>query len=102
MSKIIKFPAIAEPPKATVQAAPAPKAQGGGILAGIVKAAWVVTVLVWPFLRWIVALDVVVQFVRMLWNWHTPGTYPGWNFLLHFAVLTALTYFVSLYKPKGI
>ena len=24
------------------------------------------------------------------------------TFLLHFAVLTALTYFVSIYKPKGI
>ena len=32
----------------------------------------------------------------------TPGVYAGWTFLLHFAVLTALTYFVSIYKPKGI
>ena len=99
MSKIIKFSTMAEPPP-KAQAAPAPKAQSGGALAGIVKAVWVVTVLVWPILRWIVALDVVFQFVRMLWYWHTPGTHAGWLFLLHFGVLTALTYFVSLYKLK--
>lgn len=99
MSKIIKFPAIAEPPR---EAKPAPAPQGGGTLAGIVKTVWVVTVLVWPFLRWIVALDVMFQFVRMLWHWHTPGVHAGWTFLLHFVVLTALTYFVSVYKPKGI
>ncbi|WP_017169813.1 KleE stable inheritance protein [Xanthomonas phaseoli] len=101
MSKIIKFPAMAEPPR---EAKPAPvlTPKGSGILAGIVKAVWIVTVLVWPFLRWIVALDVTFQFVRMLWHWHTPGVHAGWTFLLHFAVLTALTYFVSLFKPKGI
>lgn len=27
---------------------------------------------------------------------------PGWRFMPHFAVLTALTYFVSIHKPKGL
>jgi hypothetical protein len=101
MSKIIKFPTMAEPPKAA-KPEPAPSAQGSGALAGIVKAVWVVTVLLWPFARWIIGIDVAFQAVRMFWYWHTPGVHAGWTFLLHFAVLTALTYFVSLYKPKGV
>jgi hypothetical protein len=42
------------------------------------------------------------QFVRMLYHWNTPGVYAGWSFLAYFAVLTAITYFVSIYKPKGL
>jgi hypothetical protein len=100
MSKIIQFPTVVErPPK--MQPVPAPLAQCG-IFADVVKVLWIVAVLVWPMLRWIVALDVVFQFLRMLWHWHTPGIHAGWIFLLHFGVLTALTYFVSLYKPKEI
>ena len=76
--------------------------KGKGFLAGVIKTLWVMTILVWPFLRWVAALDVVLQFVRMLWKWDTPGAYAGWTFLLHFGVLTAFTYFVSVYKPKGI
>ncbi|WP_322075521.1 KleE stable inheritance protein [Burkholderia cenocepacia] len=102
MSKIIKFPTIAGAPKEAVKPSPAPRAEGAGVLAAIIKAVWVVVVLVWPILRWVIALDVVFQLVRMLWLWHTPGAHAGWAFLLHFAVLTALTYFVSLYKPKGL
>jgi Uncharacterized KleE stable inheritance protein len=101
MSKIIKFPTMAEPPKAA-KPKPAPNVQGSGALAGIIKTVWVVTVLLWPFARWIIGLDVAFQGVRMLWYWHTPGVHAGWTFLLHFAVLTALTYFVSSYKPKGV
>lgn len=93
---------MTEPPEEVTKPIPLMKLSGGGVVSSIVKSVWIVMVLVWPFLRWIVALDVVFQFVKMLWNWHTPGTYSGWNFLLHFGVLTALTYFVSLYKPKDI
>jgi len=34
-------------------------------------------------------------------DWNTPDVYATWTFLLHLAVLVLLTYFVSLYKPKG-
>jgi hypothetical protein len=77
-------------------------AKGKALLAGLVRLIWVVTVLVWPVLKWIVSIEVFFQFVRMIYHWDTPGVYAGWTFLVHFAVLTALTYFVSLYKPKGI
>jgi hypothetical protein len=77
-------------------------AKGKALLAGLVRLIWVVTVLVWPVLKWVVSIEVFFQFVRMIYHWDTPGVYAGWTFLVHFAVLTALTYFVSLYKPKGI
>jgi hypothetical protein len=54
----------------------------------------------WPLLRWIVAYEVLWQLLRMLWYWNTPGVHAGWTFLLHFALLTALTYFVAVYEPK--
>lgn len=73
-----------------------------GVYAAVLQAVWVVTVLVWPILKWIVSMDCVFQLVRMIYYWDTPGAYAGFMFLLHFAVLTMLTYFVSIYRPKGL
>ena len=80
----------------------APKAEGRGLVAGLVKFVWVATVLVWPVLKWVLAIITFFQFVRMLYHWNTPGVYAGWSFLAYFAALTAITYFVSIYKPKGL
>lgn len=66
----------------------------------ILKASWVVAVLVWPVLKWVLSVATFFQFLRMLYHWNTPGVYAGWAFLGCFAVLTAATYFVSIYKPK--
>ena len=101
MTNIVKFPgAKQEPPEQPTEApreAPLP-ASDPALLKGI----WVVTVLLWPFLKWIVALDCVYQMVRMMYHWNTPGSFAGFRFLLHFGGFVALTYFVSLYKPKGL
>lgn len=104
MTNIIKFPrqagvAIEVKPKAT---ALSPKAEQPYVGAVVVKGVWVFAVLVWPILKWIVALDCVFQIARTIYHWDTPGVYAGWTFMLHFSVLTALTYFVSIYKPRGI
>lgn len=104
MTNIIKFPrqagaAVEDKPKV---AKPMPKAQRPSVGAAMVKGVWVFTVLVWPILKWIVAIDCVFHLARMIYHWDTPGVYAGWTFMLHFAGLTALTYFVSIYKPKGI
>ena len=69
---------------------------------GMVRTIWVVTVLIWPVLRWVLSFEVLFQMVRMFYYWNTPGVHAGWTFLLHFAVLTAITYFVSAYTPKGL
>ncbi|MDK3025140.1 KleE stable inheritance protein [Cupriavidus taiwanensis] len=108
MSNIIKFPKEIEQPAAPelVKPAVAPagpaKAPGAGLLAGLVKFVWVATVLVWPVLKWVLSIITFFQFVRMLYHWNTPGVYAGWSFLAYFAALTAITYFVSIYKPKGL
>ena len=55
--------------------------------------------LCWPLLRWLMSLDVFVQFVRMLWYWNTPGVHAGITFAVHFAVLVAMTWFASTQRP---
>ncbi|MBZ2206548.1 KleE stable inheritance protein [Massilia soli] len=103
MKNVIKFPAPETVPPTTtasqiVPVGPAEQERGNLVL----KAIWVLTVLLWPVLRYVVILDCVYQFFRMLWFWDTPGTYAGFTFMLHFAVLTGLTWFVSVYQPKGL
>ncbi|EHW7386046.1 protein kleE [Escherichia coli] len=107
MSKIIKFPGVPVEPKAPAAPPespnkPAPRLTVAAVLNGLLRFVWVVTVLVWPVAKWIISIDVFFQFLRMFYHWDTPGVHAGWTFLAHFAVLTALTYFVSLYKPKGL
>jgi hypothetical protein len=52
-------------------------------------------VLVWPVLRWLVAIDVAIKFFEALAFWHVPGRHDGLVLLAHFGVLTALTLYVS-------
>ena len=109
MSNIIKFPRNEQAESvapmeavASVKPVKVSNAKGKAFLAGVLRFVWIAVVLVWPVLKWLVSIEVFFQFIRMVYHWNTPGVYAGWTFLLHFAVLTALTYFVSIYKPKGI
>lgn len=79
-----------------------PRVKTPGAESAVLKAVWVIIALVWPMLKWVIALDCALQLVRMIYHWNSPGVYAGWTFLLHFGVLTAFTCFVSLYKPKGL
>lgn len=103
MARIIPFPKKALPP---VRAADIPKTitkhrEKLGFLGGLALGIWMVTVLLWGILQWILAIDVLWQFCRMVYYWDTPGVYAGWQFLAHFAVLVALTYYVGVYRPRG-
>lgn len=113
-SNIIKFPKAGPtdsgPPepqsKAQVKQQPSksqsnPK-KGGGFLAAILRWVWIGVVLVWPLLKWVISIDVFFQGVRAVYYWGDPAVNAGWTFLAHFAVLTVLTYFVSVFKPKGV
>jgi len=108
MSNIIKFPNKIKQPAAPMPVEPVAmpstpkKALGVGILTSLVKFVWVTTVLFWPILKWVLSIITFFQFLRMLYHWNTPGVYAGWTFLMYFAALTAVTYFVSIYKPKGL
>ena len=104
MAKIIKFP---KQPGTTekldsVLKLPLPNKVKSGFGNSIIKIIWAFSVLVWPILKWVVSIDCAFQFIRMLYFWNTAGHYASAIFLLHFFVLTFLTYFVTIYKPKGI
>lgn len=103
---IIRFPTIrketsvastqtsaqAEQPS-TIQRAPS--------LLGI-RVGWVVLVVLWPILRKVLALDCLVQFLIAIYHWDDAPFRGCLTFGIHFAVLTALTYFVATYKPRGL
>lgn len=63
---------------------------------------WVLIVLLWPILRKLLALDCVIQFLIAMYHWDTAPIRGCLTFGAHFAALTALTYFVTFYKPKGL
>jgi hypothetical protein len=70
------------------------------LLAGLVSLVWLVTLLVWPVLKWVLSIEVFFQMLRMF---VAPArAHAGWTFLMHFAALTAITYFVSIFKPKAL
>lgn len=96
MSKIIKFPISggSDPPQSTT----VNNAKKRGLLAHIINACWVLVALVWPVLKWILSVDVFFQFLRMIIYWNDPSKNGVVTFLIHFAALTLLTWFVS--RPK--
>lgn len=69
---------------------------------GAVKLVWIITVLLWPLLKWVLSIYSFFLLLRMFYHWNTPGVHAGWEFFGSFSLLTLLTYFVSCYKPKGI
>lgn len=71
------------------------------VLDKMVSFVWVTIVLVWPFVKWVLSIEIFFQMLRMIYHWNTPGVYAGWTFLLHFSVLVALTWFVDFYRPQG-
>jgi hypothetical protein len=105
MTNIIKFPQKNTQPEdsdpATVKPAKNCDSKKKSIFDRSLHFVWVVVVLIWPILKWLLSLDVFFQMLRMIYHWNTPGIYAGWTFLLHFSALTALTYFVSFFRPKG-
>jgi len=104
MTNIIKFPAKKTQSVGSVQDKSTNRLNviAKTVFDCVIRFVWVVTVLTWPIFKWVMSLDILFQMFRMIYHWNTPGVYAGWNFLLHFSVLTALTYYVAIYKPKGI
>lgn len=55
----------------------------------VVMVVWWLLATVWPVARWVLALNVVYQVTQ------------GWVWLVHFAALVAVTYFVEVYRPAN-
>ena len=104
MSNIIKFPNDGNPAKmcAVTNNKKAFDVRLKRTCDKIIRFIWVVTVLIWPMLKWVLSIEVFYQFVRMIYYWNSANVQTGWTFALHFTILTAFTYFVSIYKPKRI
>jgi hypothetical protein len=107
MANIIKFPdmvrkhAQARQQGLSSGARVAPKIEGNQLLAGVSTVVWVLVAVLWPVLQWVGGLDLLVQLIRMVYHWSTPGVHAGWTFLLHFAALSGLNYYVAFGQPKG-
>lgn len=61
----------------------------------LLHALWLMVAIAWPLLRWLLALDVTFQFLRMLIGFVQHGPYLDWTFLLHFIVYVFLICFVT-------
>jgi len=64
---------------------------------------WLCTVLVWRPLKWFLGIASFIQFLK-IWYYWGEGVISRIEsvslFLLVFGILTALTYFVSIFKPS--
>jgi uncharacterized membrane protein len=109
MSNIVKFPKSARPQVAVANTAPTAMTRTRGfrrVLGGVVtfldRTVWIVALLLWPLIKFVGVICLMIQFVRMLYHWNTPGMHAGWTFILLFAGLAALNCYVAIYKPKGL
>ncbi len=69
---------------------------------------WSLLLLCFFVVKWVVLIaigaDLLYQFFRMLYYWHTPGMHAGWTFLLHYGVITAVgtaLYMFAVLIPTG-
>jgi len=59
-----------------------------------------VIALIWPFLQWLFAFDVLVQFLKVLYYWNDPFVSGVWTFCGHFALYVLCMLFVAT-GPAG-
>lgn len=104
MGKIIYFPVqikrtegLAEPKKTI----PKEKTKTS-VKNTFVNGIWVLLVLIWPILKWVIAIDCVIQLGRALFGWDSNGIAAVFPFITHFTSFVALTYFVTIFKPKNL
>lgn len=71
---------------------------GKAALALLLRVVHTLLVLVWPFLKWGLGVEVGLRFMVMLYRWNDAGSPDAWVFLGHFSVLVLLTWIVSAYK----
>lgn len=107
MGIVLKFPAKVDGGKKEV-AAPARSTVKDDrinpvlavLVTKVVHLLWIITLLVWPVLRWIIAIDVAFYGFMTALAWDTPDTHYGMKFTIHLLVFVALIYFVTQYKEK--
>ncbi len=94
MARIITFPRTK---LALSQHRPRPFA--ARIVSMGVRIVWMLTIIAWPALRWIAALDVTLQLFRMLMLFADKGIHVDWTFIAHVSCFVALVCFATMYRP---
>jgi hypothetical protein len=97
MGKVIRFPNALPIFNKPIPVKTKNLSLGGGtkIFLMMLKFVWALHVLLWPFSKWVLALDVVFQFSRMLYYFEDRGFAAGTDFGVHFVALVVLTYFAN-------
>ena len=62
--------------------------------------AWLLVGMLWPFLNWIGAMDVLFQCLRALYYSNTPSIHATLQAGVHTACYLLLSAFVYLYRPN--
>lgn len=68
----------------------------GGLLRGLIKFVWVISVIIWPVVKWFIVLDLLFAFLKMVFNTEPAST---WYFMAHALVAISIYWFVRLYNP---
>ena len=110
MSDILQFPKVDRQqeqserdwePVATNQATFFQHSSVKAILRGVSRFVWLLTVLMWPIMKWVVTVPRSRSSFSACCIIGTHQRLMLDAFLLHFAALMALTCYVSIYEPKG-
>ena len=100
MGRIIAFPVPTKrPPVESAKQVPTmnaptdvakPRAQSR-----MLSVVWILFLLMWPLVQWLVAFDIVYQFLRALYYWNAPGVHARITFLIHLIAASVLSYCVA-------
>lgn len=112
MSNVVKFPRSetkktpqAQQPQHSGKPAgnePSSDNMTRNISQGVLSALYIVLITFWTPVKIILALNVVLQAVKMMIHWHESPFAATWPFILSFAVLTGLMYIVATWKPGNL
>ncbi len=67
----------------------------------VVKLVWYATVLLWWPIRMLLIGNILFHVGLCVYYWGDPDRHPALLLLAHFSFAVAVTYFVSVYRPKG-
>ncbi|EJA8139895.1 KleE protein [Escherichia coli] len=100
MNNVIKFPGSEEKNQDQHGASVKPNSTLRNVANGVISAVYIVLVMLWPFIKIILCLNVALQFFKMLFKWDEGPFAAACPFVLSFVVLTAMMYFITNWKPK--
>ncbi|HEK2843851.1 TPA: hypothetical protein SMT83_003448 [Proteus mirabilis] len=71
------------------------------VFKGFINYVGLILVILFPFLKWIISIDVFFMAMRAIYYWNDPLVHANWDFTIHFIFLVLLVSFVSAFKTKN-